>query len=88
MEPEFNPPMTRRSLLARSAMGVGGVALATLLQEEGLLAAPHVPRNDRTFDFKPKKTHFEPRAKAMISLFMHGGPSPVDLFEQIGRAHV
>lgn len=29
----------------------------------------------------PKKTHFEPRAKRVLWLFMHGGPSHVDLFD-------
>jgi len=73
---------TRRAFLARNAMGVGSVALACLLREEGLLAAePHIPRTDSHFDTLPKPTHHEPQARAMISLFMHGGPSHVDLFD-------
>ncbi len=71
----------RRNFLARSAMGIGSVALASLLRDEKLLAAPHVPRQLRTFDLKPKPAAAEPRARAMISLFMHGGPSHVDLFD-------
>jgi hypothetical protein len=72
--------MTRRELLSASTLGVGGIALAWLLSEEGLLAAPTRPElTPRHFDLKPKKTHFAPRAKAMISLFMQGGPSHLDL---------
>ena len=35
----------------------------------------------KTFDVKPKQPHFEPTAKAMISLWMQGGPSHLDLFD-------
>ncbi|MCA9125355.1 MAG: DUF1501 domain-containing protein, partial [Planctomycetales bacterium] len=63
-------------------MGIGGVALAWLMQKEGvLLGAPHIPRNPEKFDLLPKKPPLEPKAKAMISLFMHGGPSHVDLLD-------
>ena len=71
----------RRNFLAQTAMGIGSVALASLLRDEQLLAAPHIPRQQRVFDLKPKPALKEPRAKAMISLFMHGGPSHVDLFD-------
>jgi hypothetical protein len=74
--------VTRRQFLARNAMGVGSVALAWLLRHENLLATPpSIPRSPQSFDLKPKFTHFQPRARAMISLFMHGGPSHVDLFD-------
>jgi len=76
------PLLSRRRFLARNAMGVGSVALAWLLREEHLLATPpSVPRGRQSFDLKPKAPHFAPRARAMISLFMHGGPSHVDLFD-------
>ena len=72
---------TRREFLSRNAMGIGGVALAWLLSEERLLAAPHVPRQNPRFDLAAKPPHAPPRARAMISLFMHGGPSHVDLLD-------
>lgn len=63
-------------------MGVGGVALAWLLSKERLLATPpSIPRGPQHFDLKPKLPVAAPRARAMISLFMHGGPSHVDLFD-------
>ena len=75
-------PLTRRRFLARNAMGVGSVALAWLLREERLLATPaNIPRNPPTFDLQAKLAPKPPRARAMISLFMHGGPSHIDLFD-------
>ena len=76
------PRWTRRAFLTRNAMGVGSVALACLLRDEGALAAaPHVPRANNHFDMLPKLPPNPPQARAMISLFMHGGPSHVDLFD-------
>ena len=59
-------------------MGIGGVALTWLLQQEGLLAKPVKPEFT-AYDLLPKRPPDEPRAKAMISLFMQGGPSQIDL---------
>jgi hypothetical protein len=73
---------TRRWLLSRSAFGIGTFALAHLLQQDGLLAAPvPKPGENLPLNLKPRDPHFEPKAKAMISLFMHGGPSHVDLLD-------
>jgi hypothetical protein len=73
---------SRRAFLANSAFGVGALALAHLLRQEGLLAdTPKKPGENLPLDLKPKATHFAPRATAMISLFMHGGPSHVDLLD-------
>jgi hypothetical protein len=69
------------SFSQRNALGIGSVALAWLLRQDRLLATPaDVPRNPQSFDLKPK-TPQPGRARAMISLFMHGGPSHVDLLD-------
>ena len=74
--------LNRREFLARNAMGVGGLALAWMLRHEQLHASPaKVIGNREKFDLKPRSPDFPPQAKAMISLFMHGGPSHVDLFD-------
>ena len=74
--------ITRRHLLHAGTFGIGSVALAWLLQQDRLLGAPPKPELEKThYDLKPKKPHHEPRAKAMISLFMQGGPSHLDLFD-------
>jgi hypothetical protein len=60
-------------------MGLGGVALAWLMNRE-LLAEPAKPSlEEPIFDLRPKRPHQPPRATAMISLFMQGGPSHIDL---------
>ena len=74
-------PRTRRQFLAENALGMGSVALAYLLGQDNLLAAPHMPREKIAFDLSPRPSHAPPRARAMISLFMHGGPSHVDLLD-------
>jgi hypothetical protein len=75
------PARSRRQFLAENALGMGSVALAYLLGQERLLAAPHMPAEKRALDMTPKPPHGPPGARAMISLFMHGGPSHVDLLD-------
>jgi hypothetical protein len=73
---------SRRHFLATNALGIGGVALAWLLNEDRLLAEPLRPELEpHKFDLTPKAPHAEPQARAMISLFMQGGPSHLDLFD-------
>jgi hypothetical protein len=75
-------PRSRRAFLSESAFGVGAFALAYLLRRDGLLAeVPAKPGENLPLDLKPKAPHFAPKANAMISLFMHGGPSHVDLLD-------
>lgn len=63
-------------------MGIGAMALAWLNSQNSAMAAPmKLPKEQAHFDLKPKTPHFAPQAKAMISLFQHGGPSHVDLFD-------
>jgi len=86
----FHP--TRRQFLSQQTFGLGGLALAWLLNRDGLLAAPLKPELERrTFDLKPRLTAYLPQAEAMISMFMQGGPSHVDLFEpkpELARRHM
>jgi hypothetical protein len=71
----------RREFLAAATLGVSSLALASVLRSEGL-AAPIKPELTRpTFDLLPKPSHTAPKATAMISLFMQGGPSHMDLFD-------
>lgn len=58
----------RREFLHRSGLSLGGLALSQLLARDGYGVAPRQP-------------HFAPRAKSVIFLFMAGGPSQLDLFE-------
>jgi hypothetical protein len=73
---------SRREFLRANGLGVGGVALAWLLNEQGLLAKPVKPDLvAHKFDLQPKRPPGQPRAKAMISFFMQGGPSHMDLLD-------
>jgi hypothetical protein len=69
----FTPVSTRRSFLQQSSIGFGALALADLLGRSAQ-AAGSAP-------LAPKAPHFKPRAKRVIFLFMHGGPSQVDTFD-------
>src|SRR5438093_672449 len=70
------PVTTRREFFTRAGSGLAGIALSHLLDEDGLLATPS--GEDR---LAPKAAHHEPKARAVIWLFMEGGPSHVDLFD-------
>ncbi len=70
----FADEFSRRGFFDKFSTGLCGAALATLLQREAA-AAP------RAFDLAPKPSHFEPKAQAVIHLFMNGGPSQMDLFD-------
>src|SRR5271168_2753827 len=71
---------TRRDALCRLGGGFGGMVLAALLGDSPAQAEnPSVPRAD--FSLRPRPPHAPARAKAVIQLFMHGGPSHVDLLD-------
>ncbi len=64
------PALTRRTFLARTGVGLGSVALATLLNRDasastGLAGLPHHP----------------PKARRVIFLYMSGGPSHLETFD-------
>ena len=73
--------ISRRDLLFSSGGGLGGVALASLLAQDNLLAAEDGSRACGTGPGGAKKPHFKPRAKSIISLFMTGGVSHIDTFD-------
>ncbi len=70
--PNFNRPRSRRDLLKASSAAFGHLALLGLLGEQA--------RADGS-PLAIKQPHFEPKAKRVIFLFMHGGPSQVDTFD-------
>lgn len=74
---------SRRHFLASSSFSLGGLALAKMLRDDAVSAADisKPPLEPITYDTLPKETLHPPRAKAMISLWMQGGPSHHDLFD-------
>ncbi|MBL9146709.1 MAG: DUF1501 domain-containing protein [Verrucomicrobiaceae bacterium] len=71
--------ISRRHFL-NSSYGMGTIALATLLREQGAFATSEFLKAAH-YDVKPKPAPSFGKAKAMISMFMQGGPSHIDLFE-------
>lgn len=75
-------PLTRRHFLGSSGLSLGGFALGWLLDQQRAQAKPTRPELGRPqFNLLPKPPQQPPRAKSMISLWMQGGPSQVDLFD-------
>ena len=72
--------LTRRELLRVAGGGAGLLGLATLLEEEGLLAA-EASGATALAPLAPKAPHFPARAKRVIWLFINGGPSHVDTWD-------
>ena len=75
--------VSRRSMLARCGGGAGLLGLASLLADEGLAASGADP-------LAARGGHFVGRAKAVIWLFINGGPSQVDTWDykpELGRRH-
>ncbi len=79
---------TRRHFLSRNALGISSLALASLLKDDGLLGATLKPNlEQKTFDLSAKDPQQEPQAKAMISMFMGGGPSHLELLDPKPMLH-
>jgi uncharacterized protein (DUF1501 family) len=75
---------SRRDFLFQSGGGIAGLALASMLHDQKLLAAPADACGGSPVGVNPlapKPPHFKPRAKAVISLFMTGGISQIDTFD-------
>ncbi len=65
--------LTRRQLLCRAGMGFGALALGEMLASTSAQATAN--------PFAVRRSHFEPKAKRVVHLFMNGGPSQVDTFD-------
>ena len=98
--------MTRRQMLRDAACGFGSVALAALMADKsyaGLISSSgntlhnHSPNsssgpepNENDHPLAPKPTHFAPRVKRIVYLYMDGGPSQIDTFDpkpQLAKEH-
>lgn len=78
--------MNRRAFLSKSALGIGGAALSSLL---GVVGCTNMDGSIETTQLTQKinatlangKLHFAPKAKRVIYLFQSGGPSQYELFD-------
>jgi hypothetical protein len=83
-KPHLRGACTRRDVLFRAGSGFGGLALTALLAQEGALASARRPTPSAQGPLNPlapRAPHFRPRAKAVIFLFMVGGPSHIETFD-------
>ena len=69
--------LNRRDILGKAGGGLGLLALRSLLQTEEMASAAAAPTNP----LHARQQHFKTPAKAVIWLFMNGGPSQVDTFD-------
>src|SRR5450432_4708442 len=73
-------PQSRRSFLHTACCGLGGLALASMLHDDLARANP----------LSPRRPHRPAKAKAVIHLYMAGGPSHLDTFDpkpELNRIH-
>src|SRR5262245_6522709 len=76
---------TRREFLWEAGAGFGALGLTGLLHGDALLAKadqPHKTKVKFVNPMAPKKPMHAAKAKAVIFLFMYGGPSQVDTFDE------
>ncbi|MFL5339284.1 MAG: DUF1501 domain-containing protein [Gemmataceae bacterium] len=72
--PHIPAALSRRDFLFRAGGGLGSLALAHLLARDAAAGHPTNP-------LAPKPPHHAAKAKAVIFMFMVGGPSAIDLFD-------
>jgi hypothetical protein len=70
---DYRLNLTRRALFGKTAMGLGGAALGSLLARDGFALSPD--------SSAPALPHFAAKAKRVIYLLQNGAPSHVDLFD-------
>jgi hypothetical protein len=76
--------ITRRAFLGRSSGLLGSLALAHLLAQERASGQPSAD------PLAPRAPHHPAKARSVICLFQHGGPSQMDLFDpkpELNRRH-
>src|SRR4051812_390600 len=73
---EYRKYITRRWFFRECGVGLGSIALGSLLGATKALGAPAGSNL-----LAPKKPHFAPKAKRVIYLFMAGAPSHLELFD-------
>ena len=74
--------LSRRAFFTSSRAGLGLLALASLLKEDGAAAAPAPPAPASSADpMHPKPPHFREQAKNCLFIFLVGGASQLELFD-------
>jgi len=74
-QPHSRLSRTRREFLRDTCCGFGGLALSAMMNAEALRNSPI------TNPLAPRSTHFQPKARSVIFVFMAGGPSHIETFD-------
>lgn len=82
----MHPLLNRRHFFSQTATGLGGIALAHLLQREKVLAqeegkSPIRPKINPANPNAARPPHFAPRAKNVLMIFCSGAVSQIDTFD-------
>ncbi|MBS1791525.1 MAG: DUF1501 domain-containing protein [Acidobacteria bacterium] len=72
---------SRREFLFRAGNGFGALAFSYLMQRDALASDNTQPAKKLVNPLAPKAPHFAAKAKAVIFLFMVGGPSQMETFD-------
>ena len=78
ISPAVFPAQARRAFLTRSGLGLGSLALASLLQKSGFGVGGAATSLSRGI---VSPLHFAPVARRVIFLYMSGGPSHLETFD-------
>ena len=84
MRRSYPAVLDRRSFLGHTGQGLSGIALASLLQGDGLLAddkSPLRPRINPALPFAAREPHFPAKAKNVLLIFCAGACSQLDTFD-------
>ncbi len=82
--------LDRRNFLTQSAMGLGSIALSSLLGESEIGNKQLLTNANFSNGGLSGLPHFSPKVKRVVYLFMSGGPSQVDLWDykpQLQKIH-
>ncbi|MBA4850003.1 DUF1501 domain-containing protein [Emticicia sp. BO119] len=86
--PEFsqlNKQLDRRTFLTKTSLGLGTLAMGSLLGSKAIFGQSGKPLIENTQNFEEEifkaLPHFAPKAKRVIYLFMSGGPSQFETFD-------
>src|SRR5437763_12981429 len=76
---EYSKYVTRRWFFRQCGVGLGSIALASLLDPGNVFGGEKAAAASNPL--APRQPHFKPKAKRVIYLFMGGAPSQLDLFD-------
>src|SRR5436190_4355612 len=81
IEQQLLRDITRRHFFRDCRVGLGSLALASLMGDRPLSAAAASATDRSVNPLAPRDGHHPAKAKSVIFLFMAGGPSQLELFD-------